>query len=172
MDTRRFQLSGLLIVAALLLMSSQQAWAFVNPDSYRSSAPEHVAIEVVASHVDESNGISRVSLTARVLEVYHSATNLKPGDSILIVYQWDAARLKRKQQEMDKKAKQGWVGPQVLGPPPILKSGDIRVAHLASVAGKAAAGKVYSPGAYQYSFEPEAAMKRYRESRSHHANGQ
>jgi len=152
-----FRAMTLSIVAAVMILSQWDAWAFMNPEAFRKGVPEAVKIQVVASQVEKSGDVSRYYLAARVLEVHHSATNLKPGGLILIVYRANLVRLKREQAAMDKKAKRGWAGPQILGPPSTLKSGDICVAYLAWVTGTGVTGRVYTPAAHQYSFEPVKA---------------
>jgi len=143
----------LLVIAAGVLLSHWVAWAAINPEEFRKGHPECVTIRVVASYLEKSPGLTKVCLAAKVVEVFWTATGLKPGNLILITYQQDHAQLKRKKAAMEKRAKTGWVGPQILYFPPTLKSGDVRVAHLAKVTAENTTGSVYAPQAHQYSFE-------------------
>ncbi|TNF91933.1 MAG: hypothetical protein EP297_14415 [Gammaproteobacteria bacterium] len=145
----------LLIITTGALLSRWDAWAAINPQEFRRGHPECVTIRIVASHLDESRDVTKVYLAAKVVEVFRTATDLTPGDLILVTYQQDHARVEKESAEMIKRAKTGWVGPQILSFPSVLKSGDVRLAHLAKLIGNNSSGGVYAPRAYQYSFEQE-----------------
>jgi hypothetical protein len=162
MYRRRLWTGALLIIAAGVLLSHWNAWAAINPEEFRKGHPECLTIRIVASHLDESLNVTKVYLAAKVVEVFRTATDLKPGDLILVTYQQDHARVEKESAAMEERVKKGWVGPQILSFPPALKSGDVRVAHLAKVTGQNSSGSVYAPQAHQYSFEQEDAKSKYK----------
>jgi hypothetical protein len=150
------------IIAVGVLLSPWNVWAAINPQEFRKKHPECLTIRIVASHLDKSKDLTKVCLAAKVVEVFRTATNLKPGDLILVTYQQDHAQLKKDKAAMEKRAKKGEVGPQILYFPPALKSNDVRVTHLAKVKGHNTTGSVYAPQAHQYSFEQEKAKSKYK----------
>jgi len=154
--------TGILSVVAVgVLLSHWDARAAIEPKYFREGHPECVTIRVVASYLEESPGLTKVCLAAKVVKVFWTATDLKRGDPILVTYQQDHAQLKRKRAAMEKRAKTGWVGRQILYFPPALKSGDVRVAHLAKVTTENTTGSVYAPQAHQYSFELEKKKRKH-----------
>ncbi len=160
MHKNRLWTGTLLIIVAGVFLNRWAAWAVINPEEFRKEHPECVTIRVVASHLEKSRNITTVYLAAKVVEVFRTATDLKPEDLILVIYQQDHAQLKKEESAMEKRMK-GIVGPQILYFPPALKSGDIRVAHLAKITAHNTTGSVYAPQAHQYSFEQEKANRKY-----------
>ena len=139
-----------------------ELWAVIHPDNFRRGHPECISLRVAACHLEESPDISKVSIAAKVIEVFRTTTDLKPGDLILITYQQDHKKAKKDRAEIDKLAAKGVIGGQVFSFPPTLKSGDVRVAHLAKAKSQNTSGSVYTPQAHQHSFEPESAKSKYR----------
>ena len=151
-----------MVVVLGALWSRGDLWGVVHPDSFRRGHPECLTLRVVACHLEESPDISKISLAAKVIEVFRTTTDLKPGDLILITYQQDHKQAKKDGAEIDELAARGIVGGQVFSFPPTLKSGDVRVAHLAKATSQNTNGSVYTPQAHQFSFEPESAKSKYR----------
>jgi len=152
---------GLRMIAAAAIgaFAGLPAAAAIPPSAIQDQVPERVTIEVLAATVDESGtadepAFTRVHLLARIGEVSRTASDLEPGDVILIRYVQDHRKRKRDQEALEARAKTGWVGPQVFYFPPVLHAGDTRLAFLGSCAGENAEGLVYCPGAHQYSFAP------------------
>ena len=154
--------SILLVVALVAPGSLGELWAVIHPDNFRRGHPECITLRVVACHLDESQDISKVSLAAKVIEVFRTTTELKPGDLILITYQQDHKKAKKDRAEINELAAKGIIGGQVFSFPPALKSGDVRVAHLAKAKSQNTSGSVYTPQAHQYSFELGSAKSKYR----------
>ncbi len=72
----------------------------------------------------------------------------------LIAFDQDHDRRRREARAQERKARTGWVGPQVLYYPPVLREGDSARVYLEAKTGSGFTGKVYQPAAHQYSFEP------------------
>ncbi|NKB65749.1 MAG: hypothetical protein GKR89_01690 [Candidatus Latescibacteria bacterium] len=157
---RRLCWNRYLLITALggFLLASGPARAAINPDEFRRGSPECLTIEVVATQVEATSQRSEIYLAARVVAVTRSATELEAGSLILIAYRQDHEALKKERAAMEKKHQKGWAGPQLLYPPAALTSGDTRQAHLALSQNEDTTGKVYTPGAHQYSFEPESTQ--------------
>jgi hypothetical protein len=138
-------MKSLVIVAVLI--GSLCARAELPPYVYQElqkEAPELLQIEVLDSKkkpspADKSRAdgarFYHVELTAKVLEVERTDSNLKPGDVIRIAY----GRTERPKNS-------GWVGPSEI---PVLKKGVVSTAYL----GKGEESDVYSPAARGFSFE-------------------
>lgn len=141
------------IFLPLFLALASATHGAINPEEFVRNAPEKVRIKVEAGFIDSGRDLSRVILMARVLEVEVSASGLNTGDTLLIVYSQDHAQYKRQSKAMDKKAKTGWVGPQVLSYPPALSVGSVVLAHLKYLEGGGASGATFQPVGYQYAFK-------------------
>jgi len=144
-------------VLSVLIAGVMTAHSAINPQEFRKRHPECILIKVTHREVDTEQQPPAVLLEAEVVEIFYSATGLKAGDIISIAYK----------QHVEKPEKKGFlqrlfpervmVGPQPLYSPKVLTQGDIRVAHLALE------GDVYTPQAYQYSFETENEGHKYRQ---------
>lgn len=130
--------------------------AAINPDEFTKLQPEAIVIKVLESKtVDKGTELTTVTLKAKVLEVFQTASGLKPDDVIVIKYVQDHKRAKQESKEVEEKAKTGWVGPQVLTFPEVLKVDEVRRAYLKKITDSSAAKdfKDYAPASSQYSFK-------------------
>ena len=93
----------LLIIAAVILQGRWNASAAINPMFYRQGHPECSTIRIVVSQLDKSRDVTRVYLTAKVVEVFWTATGLKPDDLILVTYQQDHARVEREEAALEER---------------------------------------------------------------------
>lgn len=128
-------LLGMMVLSPISMADNQTALAELPPGAYqqlRSNAPEALKIKTlkVRTQVLKPNTL-KVEVQAKVLSVVRSASKLKPGSMIRIVY------------EIDKQAPQR-VGPRAV---PVLKEGLFYAAFLAQD------GKLYRPAAYGDSFD-------------------
>jgi hypothetical protein len=128
-------LLGMMIVPPILMADNPTALAELPPGAYqqlRSNAPEALKIKVLKVHTQglKPNTL-KVEVQAKVLSVVRSASKLKPGSMIRIVY------------EVDKQVPQR-VGPRAV---PVLKAGLLYAAFLAQD------DKIYTPAAYGDSFD-------------------
>jgi hypothetical protein len=154
-----------LLAIGLLLLCIQTAQAAIDPEAIRGIASEKLTIEVVASHHEPGDDLTRVHLSARVVAVVHSATGLEAGDLILIVYyQNHVAYRKQREQRKKQLAKGGWTGPQLMFAPPVLEAGEYHRAHLELREDGYSSGKVYTPVANQYSFEEVSLQEKIKQS--------
>lgn len=142
------------ILATWLVSFSSLSFAAINPDELKKGHPEHLKVEVLASHVDNRGGKSRLSFAAKVLEVFHSESGLVAGNTILVTYLQDHVRTEKELAKHRERVKKGYVGPQFFTYPPALDTGVVTEAHLAELVETGASGRVYTPTASQYSFEP------------------
>lgn len=142
------------VLAIWSISFSSFTFAAINPDELIKGHPEHLKIEVLASHKDNRGGKSRVSLAAKVLEVYRSESGLVAGNTILITYLQDHLHTEKEHAKHRERVKKGYVGPQFFTYPPALETGEVKEAHLAKLVEAGASGRVYTPTASQYSFEP------------------
>jgi hypothetical protein len=128
-------LLGMMIVTPISMTDNQTALAELPPGAYqqlRSNAPEALKIKVLKVHTQFSKpNTLKVEVQANVLSVMRSASKLKPGSMIRIVY------------EVDKQTPQR-VRPRAV---PVLKAGLLYTAFLAQD------GKIYMPAAYGDSFD-------------------
>lgn len=127
----------------------------INPEEFTKGHPERVRITVLASHVVPGHDLTQVVLLARVDTVEHSESRLRPGDPILIAYDQDHKQYRRETRAMERRSKSGWVGPQILYYPPVLRAGDSCLAHLAITTSKNGSGALYEPRGHQYAFALE-----------------
>jgi hypothetical protein len=142
------------VVSIVLLLISAATHAAINPAEYMKNATEKLTVEITGSSTSDTirggkKTLTRVYLVARVLGVNESKTGLKPGDAIMIKYKRNHARYEWEQRAMKKKAKKGWVGPQILYAPDVPHIGQKRVVYLKSC--EDCEGFVFSPAAHQYS---------------------
>ena len=141
-------------VGALLTTYSAAA---VNPELLRadmqSHATEALTIDVTAVMVTElSDGTTRVDAAAVVRKTTRSATGLREGDAILLVYVLNTAAHNREIATMRAKGERGWAGLQLPGLPTVVAAAKSYRAFLARES-KPSAGLVYRPSAGEFSFE-------------------
>ena len=128
---------GMLVLAALLAAMVLPALvaAELPPGSYgklKAEAQEKLKIKIVGVEQEGTGGKLKVTFTAQVLAVEHSASGLKAGDQITIhSYRWTKS----------------YAGPKN---PPLLPKGWVGMAYLNQAQG---AGKDYKLAAYGDSFE-------------------
>lgn len=125
----------------------------INPEEFTRRAPEIVRIQIEGSAVRGNPQITQVTLLAQVLEVSETSSGLKAGDVLLILYEQDHAKYQKEARAMEKKARTGWVGPQVLYYPPALETGAVVLAHLKKSQEDSMTGATFRPVGYQYAFE-------------------
>ncbi len=147
------------VLAAWVISFTSLSFAAINPEELKKGHPEHLKIEVLASHIDNREGKSRVSLAAKVLQVFHSESGLVAGNIILVTYLQDHVRTEKEHAEHRERVKKGYVGPQFFTYPPALEAGIVTEAHLARLVEAGASGHVFTPTASQYSFEPSYKIK-------------
>ncbi|MDZ4815017.1 MAG: hypothetical protein SGI71_01975 [Verrucomicrobiota bacterium] len=146
----------LFFVLMSLLFWPSAVQAAINPDEFTKSQPEKIVIKVLESKaVDKGAELTTVTLKAKVLEVIQTASGLKPDDVIVVKYVQDHKRVKQEAKELEKKAKTGWVGPQIMTYPEVLKVEEVRLAYLKKITNSDAAKdfKDYAPTSSQYSFK-------------------
>lgn len=149
---------GHLSCLLLLLCTASLAYADVNPEVAReqqlASATEWVEIQVTAVWVENlERDRARVAATAVVRRVEKTASDLKPGDSVLIAYTLDFGAYERYMAELAAKAEEGFAGLGSPGLPIIVSAGQRYQAYLSLQTGPDLQGAVYSPTAAGYSFE-------------------
>jgi hypothetical protein len=113
---------SLLPTLCLLLVAVCTAKAELPPSAYegmQSKAPEHLQIHVLRIDIQPAQPESTqdILLIVAVEKVFRTASDLKPGDVLNIVYSLEARP-------------PGWLGP---GQVPILRQGDKRIAYLRSL---------------------------------------
>ena len=142
------------VLTTWFILFSSFTLAAINPDELIKGHPEHLKIEILASHIDKREGKSRVSLAAKVLKVFHSDSGLIAGNTILVTYLQDHVLAEKEYAEHRERVKKGYVGPQFFTYPPELKAGEVTEARLSEIVEAGTSGRVYTPTASQFSFEP------------------
>lgn len=156
MKTPAWSLFVFLVPLAMLQLS-----AALPPHAFQQG-PEKLKVRVEASHSAGDRKQTQVTMLFRVLEVRRSESGLVPGDAILVLYIRDHEKYNRERRAYNRKARSGWVGPQLTFEPAALEVGDERMVFLRP-ARDPEIGRVFEPSGYQYSFESVERFEREEE---------
>lgn len=143
---QRWMASGILGSVSSLVAASMVS-AAINPDEFRKGHSECLVVTFTQCDTSLSSVGTHVWATAEVGEVFWSDSGLRVGDTIYVGFLQDHARVAREEAEWKREPR---CGPQILTFPEVPSRGFRALVHLDVRNADAA---IYTPGAYQYSFD-------------------